>query len=489
MADGGQQYQPRRPEQSLLYAIVAEELESFLAAKRGRGHEIPGFVEREFRAFLDCGVLARGLVRVHCDFCGLDRVVGFSCKGRGWCPSCGGRRMADTAAHLVDRVLPDVPVRQWVISVPPALRYRLAYDAALLGKVFGIFARVVFQLLRRKARGSGIPQGRCGAVTFVQRFGSSVNLHVHAHMLVLDGIYAALEGESPRFYPIHAPEQSEVAWVALEVAERTAMLLKRLEHGGEDGEEDRLSRDNPWLSGLYAAGVRGTVATGTRAGRRVQTAGMVCKPEEEARNGPRCANVAGFSVHANVAIREHRRDQLERLCRYASRPPVAAERLGRLPDGRLSYRMKTPWRDGTTHVIFSASEFLEKLAALVPAPRAHLVRFYGILAPAATWRSRIVPQATDGLEAENVSGNACVHGSEKRQPRRRRNYAWAELMKRVWAVDVLECPRCLGRMRLMAAIHAEKALQRILDCLGLPSRAPPVSAARRHVNLLPGDEH
>src|SRR5437867_10876593 len=71
---------------------------------------------------LDCGVLARGFLRIACDTCRLDRVVAFSCKSRGICPSCGGRRMADTAAHLVDRVIPDVPVRQWVLSPPHALR-------------------------------------------------------------------------------------------------------------------------------------------------------------------------------------------------------------------------------------------------------------------------------------------------------------------------------------------------------------------------------
>jgi hypothetical protein len=165
------------------------------------------------------------------------------------------------------------------------------------------------------------------------------------------------------------------------------------------------------------------------------------------------------------------------------RPPLAIDRLQRLPDGRLTYRMKTPWRDGTTHVMFSRSEFLEKLAALIPAPRAHLVRFHGVLAPAAKWRPLIVPAAHEPLTAEVVRGGEaeCKHAceQEKEKSRRRRNYAWAELMKRVWAVDVLECPRCFGRMRLVAALHAEKALYRILECLGLPCRAPPVSPARR----------
>jgi Transposase zinc-binding domain len=120
------EYRPRRPEESVLYGVVAGHLETFLAQQRERGRVVPRFVERELRAFLDCGIPARGFIRMHCDACGLDRVLPYSCKRRGFCPSCGGRRMADTAAHLVDRVFPEVPVRQWVLSAPFGLRYRLA---------------------------------------------------------------------------------------------------------------------------------------------------------------------------------------------------------------------------------------------------------------------------------------------------------------------------------------------------------------------------
>jgi hypothetical protein len=153
---------------------------SCFAHAQEREHPVPRFVERELRGFLRCGILACGFARVHCDECGLDRVVAFSCKGRGFCPSCGGRRMADTAAHLVDRVLPEVPVRQWVLSLPFALRYRLAYDAALTSAVLGVFVRTVFASLRRRARKKrGVTRGKCGAVTFVQRFGDALNLNVH----------------------------------------------------------------------------------------------------------------------------------------------------------------------------------------------------------------------------------------------------------------------------------------------------------------------
>jgi hypothetical protein len=99
-------YTPRSPEQTLLYRVVAEQLESFLSRARDTEQPAPRFIEQELRVYLRCGVLAHGFLRLHCDAYKLDRLVSFSCKRRGFCPSCGGRRMAETAAHLVDRVLP-----------------------------------------------------------------------------------------------------------------------------------------------------------------------------------------------------------------------------------------------------------------------------------------------------------------------------------------------------------------------------------------------
>ncbi|TMB56659.1 MAG: DUF4102 domain-containing protein [Deltaproteobacteria bacterium] len=112
-------YQPRSSEGSVLHGLVRDHLETFLQAAiaRGEGTGLPDFVEREFRDFLGCGVLARGFARVRCGDCAFERLVPFSCKGRGFCPSCGGRRMAAQASHLVDAVLPRVAVRQWVLSL------------------------------------------------------------------------------------------------------------------------------------------------------------------------------------------------------------------------------------------------------------------------------------------------------------------------------------------------------------------------------------
>ena len=118
---------------------------------------------------------------------------------------------------------------------------------------------------------------------------------------------------------------------------------------------------------------------------------------------PLCSMVSGFSVHANVAVEARDRMRLERLLRYAARPAVATHRLSELSDGRLHYLLKRPWRDGTIAVVFERQDFIAKLAVLVPAPRAHLTRYHGVFGPAATWRSRIVPNGNDNHKETGVN--------------------------------------------------------------------------------------
>jgi hypothetical protein len=519
-------YARRRPEDGVLYGVVQQEFETFLASAAARERPVPRFVARELRAFLRCGILAYGFVRVHCDGCGLDRFVAFSCKGRGFCSSCGGRRMADTAAHLVDRVLPEVPVRQWVLSLPFALRYRLAYDAPLVHDVLDVFVRCVFASLRRRARKQwAITRGHGGAVTFVQRFGDALNLNVHFHSLFLDGVYARTAEGALRFHPLPPPDDAEVEHVARQVARRLGRLLER--RGPVETDGDALAAEEPLLASLCAASVASRVATGSRAGQRVLRVGDRIDAEDlPVLHGERCASVGGVSVHANVAVPARDRRRLERLCRYGARPPVATERLSRLEDGRILYRLKHRWRDGTTHVVFTPQELVEKLVALVPPPRFHLVRYHGVLGPCASERDRIVPAGKGARRAqsapnaavdttlERVAGNfvgaafsaksdaasfeilgsirehkglaalsaislASARASARPDAARARRLAWAELMKRVFAIDVLECPRCRGPMRILAAIHPPETTSSILACLGLPVRAPPLAPARR----------
>src|SRR5437867_8991338 len=167
------EYRPRNAEQGVLYRVIDEHLETFLdaAAQHADGHRLPKFVEQEFRDFLTCGVLEHGFARLRCMECALERLVPFSCKGRGFCPSCGGRRMTEGAARLVDGVLPRVPVRQWVLSLPYRLRYLLAWDHGLARAVLAVSVRVLLGFQRDRARRYGIRDGRSGSVTVIPRFG------------------------------------------------------------------------------------------------------------------------------------------------------------------------------------------------------------------------------------------------------------------------------------------------------------------------------
>jgi hypothetical protein len=303
--------------------------------------------------------------------------------------------MSDTAAHLVDHVFPEVPVRQWVLSVPYALRYRLAYDSSLVRDVLQIFVRTIFASIRRRA---GIPclnrQARSGAVAFIQRFSDALNLDPHFHVLALDGLYVIDGKGEPVFRHVSPPTDTEVAQVAEHVHRRVARLLEKRGLGpqADPDEADGLRRDQPMLAELYGAAVSGRVATGPRAGMRIARVGDEVDPEDGALpSGPCCAAVAGFSVHAGVRVPARDRLRLERLARYAGRPPLSTERLSRLADGRLLYRLKRRWRDGTTHVIYEPLELMERPAALVHPPRFNITRFYGIFAPAASLRPRVIP--------------------------------------------------------------------------------------------------
>jgi len=145
-------YERRRPEETILHCLVREHLETFLAQVEARtGTGLPAFVKDEFEAFLGCGILAHGFLRLRCADCAHEKLVAFSCKRRGFCPSCGARRMAQSAAHLADEVIPRVPVRQWVLSFPIPLRIVFAAHPELLTPVLRIIHRVIARFLLRQA--------------------------------------------------------------------------------------------------------------------------------------------------------------------------------------------------------------------------------------------------------------------------------------------------------------------------------------------------
>lgn len=238
--------------------------------------------------------------------------------------------------------------------------------------------------------------------------------------------------------------------------------------------------DDP-MDQLLGHSITYRIAVGPQAGRKVftlQTLPACDEPFED-----RVGKAAGFSLHAGVAARADERQKLERLCRYISRPTVSEKRLSLTPNGNIRYQLKTPYRDGTTHVIFEPLDFIARLAALVPKPRVNLTRFHGVFAPNSKYRA-LVTKAARG------KGNKARVSDEPPTPAERRaSMTWAQRLKRVFNIDIEICTECGGPVKVIACIEDPVVIKKILDHLKdratarepsrLPeSRAPP--AGRFH---------
>jgi len=343
------EYRPRHPAATLLHKTIREHLETYLASAGqddGFSANVPFHVQAAFHQYLKCGILAHGFARVYCAGCGHDFLVAFSCKGRDICPSCATRRMVETAAHMIDHVLPRVPFRQWVLSVPKRVRWHLREKPEAAGGLLKVFLRAVETMVRR--RSPGAPPGvRFGAVAFVHRFGSYLNSHVHYHVLVTDGVFSADGGGGAVFHPACDLDVADFQSVQTKIRKRGLRWLQRHGH-------------------LDSAAVHALDA--------VDHAG-------------------GWSVEASVSIADWDRHGLERLVRYCARPPLSQERLGRLNDQTLVYSLRKPTLDGRTELILTPLELLDRLAHLVTPPRIHKHRYCGVLAPNAKLRRAVIESA------------------------------------------------------------------------------------------------
>jgi len=392
-------YQRHQPEQTALYAIVEQRLPRLCAGLAEQDPSLPAFVTREFRDYLRCGLLEYGFIRVKCNGCRHEHLVAFSCKRWGFCPSCGARRMIETSAHLVDHVIPPVPVRQWVLSFPWLLRMLFASRQSpvasrpeALSRCLAVITRAIQTDLAQRAGLKATDGSRTGIVTLIQRFGSALNLNVHLHMRVLDGVYTWHEGRA-RFHRVGAPNRQRLE----RLLDR---LIRRLTLDGWLV----LDPDQPWLDlepadtldsldSLAAAFIHYRIAFGPEAGRRTLTLKDPSLGRPESVPKALTADQNGFSLNAAVACQPHERDRLERLCRYITRPAVCMERLSVNSAGQVVYRLKHPFRDGTTHVLFSPEDFIARLAAVVPRPGFNLTRHHGVFAPNSAFRRAVVPDA------------------------------------------------------------------------------------------------
>ena len=392
--------------------------------------------------------------------------------------------MAESAAHLALEVFPKVGVRQWVLSFPMQIRFILAKNSKIQASILTLVHRAITGYIRKKAKQKGIESKLSpGAVTLIQRAGGGLNLNVHYHMLFLEGGY--YEGpttdlsQKPKYAWVEAPTDPEIKDLVETLAKRVIRFLKKKGYF-RDGITDSVAEEDQsteeLLPGLQAASVQSQIALGERKGQRVRRLGQLQSSDFQSElKGPLCAQVLGFSLHAAVYCAPHEREKLEKLCRYVTRPAVAENRLKLQPNGDIVLRLKNKYSDGTSHLLFSGLEFVEKLAALVAPPRIHLTRFFGCLAPNSKIRSQIVPKKP---QTPAVLTHASTTDQESTPPKRSRRMGWAQLLARVFAIDMQNCPNCPGELKIISAIVESRAVKRILTHLGIPDKPPDIAPAR-----------
>ena len=203
-----------------------------------------------------------------------------------------------------------------------------------------------------------------------------------------------------------------------------------------------------------------TAAVGPQQGRKVFTLQTLPPDEDDSGGSDRVAKEAGFSLHAGVSAEAHQRDKLERLCRYVTRPAVSEKRLAITFRGNIRYQLKTPYRDGTTHMIFEPLDFIAKLAALVPRPRVNLTRFHGVFAPNSKLRVRVTPAKRGrGRKRRQPTGESWL---DKTPAESHAAMTWMQRLKRVFNIDIETCERCSGQVKIIACIEDPAVIERIL---------------------------
>ncbi|MCC6647799.1 MAG: transposase, partial [Polyangiaceae bacterium] len=462
-------YNRRRPEATALYEVVRDNLETLYSAvdDGALGIRIPRHARKELDAYLDCGLVCRGFARLRCGSCTESLTVAFSCKGRGFCPSCMGRRMSDTAAHLVDDVLPEVGLRQWVLTSPFAWRARLAHDGGLLSGLTRLFVDTVSAAYRARI-GEG---AKTGAVTVVQRTSSDLRLNPHLHVVFLDGAYRERDGdlvwrELPR---LTTTDVASVLEAALRRIDRHLRRRGALAGGGalagadqDDGADQEAS--------LALSAVSGRTPP---AGPEWQRGLPKLVGKSLSHDKHLCASMDGFTLHAATRAGAADEQGREALLRYVLRPAIAQERVEQRPDGLVRITLKRAFGDGTVAVDMDPLSLVARLAAAVPPPRFHTVKYAGVLASAHRWRARIAPR-----KAAAPRDTAPEPERDEKPKRRGARRLWAELLARTFAIDVLQCPKCSGRMKLVAMVTDPKSVRAYLRGIGEPYEVPERSPSR-----------
>jgi len=390
-------YRPRHPERTVLYRVLFHHFDRFLTEYESRFEREYGFfrpvVKEVVEKYLDCGNPRSGFARIRCPDCAEERLVMFSCRTRGFCPSCHAKRVEEWGEWMRETLLLDVPHRQIVFTIPKRLRVFFKFDRRLLGELCRSALRALsgyFEVVT----GSAL---RPGVIASIQTFGARINLHVHLHFLVTEGGV----DETGVFYKIPRIDDSRLAEIF--AREVLAMLVRK----------ELLSPE--WAERILS--------------------------------WPH----SGFNVHS--LVRAKTKPEAERVGKYMIRPLLALERLSFLEqEGKVAYRYGQAARETET---MDYLEFIARVTAHIPDKGQVMVRYYGLYANAhrgKVKKASLSPAALRIVEEEL---------------RRLPSKGWAAMIRKVYEVDPMVCPKCGSRMKVVAFLAEVAVVDRIIDHLKL----------------------
>jgi putative transposase/transposase-like zinc-binding protein len=419
-------YKPRDPRQTSLFRLFDSLYERVKGTWEERFERSYGFwrglVDEVVASYLACGLWQGGFARVRCPRCPEEFLVAFSCKRRGLCPSCGAKRAAEVAAFLQDEVVEQVGHAQWVFTIPRMLRIYFLHHRELLGALSRAGYETVKELMAAAVEDDGF---RPGMVSVVQSFGEGAKFHPHVHALCSRGGWAASGEWIPLPYLDEAAAEKLFRHKVLALLRRRGLLS-----------QERIELLDSW--------------------RR-----------------------SGFSVHNRVVVHPGDQREFEALVRYMMRPPVSLSRLHFTPGSHeVVYVPKAGHDDSepTEGRRIDAMEFVARILVQIPDPRRHLVRYYGAYSNASRGKRKKAAAPAEPSSPHEAPEEAVIPDGPYRAALRRR---WAELIRRVYEIDPLICPRCGSEMRVIGFITQPALIDRILDHLrrrGKTPRPPPLSA-------------
>jgi len=406
----------RHPERTVLYRVLFHYFERFLEEYENRFEKEYGYlrpiVQEVVEKYLDCGNPKNGFARIKCKDCGIERLLMFSCHGRGFCPSCHSKRREEwgdlsacghaQAEWMREELVLDVPHRQVVLTIPKMLRIFFKYNRSLLSGLCLCGKKALVKYFKAVTGSEIIP----GIIAIIQTFGSRINAHPHLHFLIS-------EGGSDQKGCFHS------------VSRFNDDLLQEI-----------FTREVFSLL-LHKQLINLTLVQKILRWRHT-----------------------GFHVHSQV--RALNKAEAERVGKYAIRPILSLRRLSLdEAQGQVIYQYG---KHSTELERMHYLEFIARVTSHIPDKGQVMIRYYGLYSNAHRGKMR--------KEGNDPSHPPIIEDEASFKPSR----GWAEMIKKVYEVDPLLCPKCRGQMHIISFIDDHKVIDKIISHLKLSfmaERPPP----------------